>query len=195
MLGNGPLEMRRDCYARFEVWHRKHSNTAGTPIHSATIYFGNSNMLDTPRWIASRRWMSRAQHGLWCTLWASPSCVCRSVESLDFDWPGLLSVCLTGVSCSYSAVAPWEDYEVHSFRPRLSVIKSVAGLELVSEESCVVYPRCPSVVVFVEAMDLWWLHSCQLIVVCLALCRISEMNKSKSGYTRTSSVLVPKWYE
>lgn len=37
------------------VWHRNHSSIAGTAKHSLTIYFGNSSMLDTPRWMASNR--------------------------------------------------------------------------------------------------------------------------------------------
>jgi len=49
----GSLQTRREWFARWEMWYWKHSNTAGIAIHSGTIYFGNSYMLDTPRWVAS----------------------------------------------------------------------------------------------------------------------------------------------
>ena len=69
------------------------SNTADTAVRSATIFFGNSNMLDTARGMisnrmlyASPRWELRAQHVLWSAVRNSPSsCVCRSLDSLEFD--------------------------------------------------------------------------------------------------------------
>ena len=84
------LEMARLKYGEI-VWRdlRCSSNTAGTVV----IYFGNSIMLDTPKWMtsdrildASSRWELRARHGLWSAVRAPPSsCVCTSLDSLGFD--------------------------------------------------------------------------------------------------------------
>ena len=54
-LGNDLLGMRRDRFARWEVW-QWHGCTAGTAINSAPItHFGTSNLPDTSKWMVSYR--------------------------------------------------------------------------------------------------------------------------------------------
>ena len=59
-----------------------------------------------------------------------------------------------------SSVGRKKENEVHSIRHGLRVSKSLAGVELVSEEPCVVYPRCPFVVVLSR---LWICDDCSLL--------------------------------
>ena len=186
-----------------EIWgvHRKNSNTAGTAAQSATIFIvtclilpGGLRPIDASRrwWHpidASRRWALRAQHYLWSTARASPSSyVCRrsvinrSKHSLTWIWLSRAALC---VSDAYLApVAPWEDYEVHSISYRPSVGKSLAGVRVDVCRNVRGISKVPVRCCIVEAMDLWLLHSSQLIVMCQSWSRRGCMSWSGRGEGR-----------
>ena len=135
-----------------------HRNRADAAIHSAsTRYFGNSHVLDTSRWMASRRCFTEVcvESSTWylvCSVSWTKLCVqmCRPVDSSDLTGQIHSLWLFAGFLSFFMAVTRWDEFRVYTFRNRLRSSKPLTGLEMMSEESYVVHP--------------WWcpLFSCQI---------------------------------